>query len=303
MSPDILQEARDVATSSERGLGGAALLLARKAIPVLHRVVSRLRDGTHHGVHCTISEELLREFYVGAAGSFIWEGMKGDIHKAFASNEGLTGEALHGGTYFLERLRDYLNDDSNPPLKVSLVGHSAGGIYISELLAKAGEVLPEGFKFNQVIMLAPGVDFELFKKGVVDHADRIRSFRMFTMRDELEQKDILIRFEAPVPGEPGKTKLVELGAIYPRSLLYLVSGLLEGDREKPILGMERFFLDSSPHRDQSVEAVKGYLGGTGRVVWSVVEEGDAGLICGARSHGGFGNEALTLRSIIHLMGI
>ena len=49
-----------------------------------------------------------------------------------------------------------------------------------------------------------------------------KKFRMFTMTDELEKED-------------------DCKAIYPASLLYLISGILEDRDDTPIAGMMRFY--------------------------------------------------------------
>lgn len=267
-----------------RGLVSSSVLI-KMAAGVLVRVVKRLLKRTDHGVYCTTVEEILREFYLDSAGAWLWRGMKGAIESAFESNQGLSGAALHGGTYFLTRLRDYLAEASHAPLRVSLVGHSAGGIYICRAVAKAAELMPAGFKFHRVVMLAPGCDFDLFKAAVVDKQDRIESFRMFTLRDEAEAADALV----PV--------------VYPRSLLYFVSGVLEKAEPVAIAGMERFYSGRPPYDDPTALAVRDYVTRPGerRAVWGPVEENaPPGLLTAALGHGQF-DEILTWKSVIHFL--
>jgi hypothetical protein len=211
--------------------------------------------------------------------------MKSAVQSSFESNDNLSGAALHGGTYFLTQLRDYLADTLRPPLRVSLVGHSAGGIYICRAVAKAAELMPAAFKFYRVVMLAPGCDFDLFKTSIVEKKDRVESFRMFTMRNDAEAKDAMV----PV--------------VYPRSLLYFISGVLEKEEPVPIVGMERFYSDQPPYDDSTALAVRGYVTQPGerRVAWGPVEENaPPGLLTAALSHGQF-NEILTWKSVIHFL--
>ena len=240
------------------------------AVRVFMNVVQRLREGTDHGVSTTIVEELLREFYIGQAVTWVWNQMKLEAQNAFQSNQGLAGESQHAGTYFLERLRDYVNDQTNPPLKVSLVGHSAGAIYICRLLEKAAEVLP-GYRFHQIVFLAPGVDFDLFKRALIDHPERFAGFRVYNLRDQLEAVDGIIP------------------SVYPRSLLYFVSSLLEETLEKPLVGMERFYSGQPPYDGSTLRAVRDFVLGAEaqRAVWSQTTDGLAGLNCAAQHHGGF----------------
>ena len=267
------------------GFSPASMVLIRAAVRVFRRAINRFRSKTEHGVYCTVVEEILRELYVDKVAGWLWNQMKDAIRQSFESNAGRAGMALRGGTYFLERLRDYLAGQSHPPLKVSLVGHSAGSIYICRMLEAADTILPSSFQFNQIIFLAPGVDFELFKQTVVDHPARFRSFRMFSMSDEFEVKDVMV----PV--------------IYPQSLLYFVSALLEGEQERPIVGLNRFYIPESPYTDDIARAVRDFMLAPEqpRVVWSVVKQGDPGMISSALAHGGFGDDPGTLESILHLL--
>lgn len=265
------------------GFSPGSVVLIRAAVRVFRRVVGRFKARTAHGVYCTVVEEILRELFIDKVAGWLWQQMKEEIRQSFESNAGRAGTGLRGGTYFLERLNKYLA--SHAELKVSLVGHSAGSIYICRLLEMADKILPASFQFNQVAFLAPGVDFELFKRTLVDHPNRFRSFRMFTMSDEFEVKDIMV----PV--------------IYPQSLLYLVSGLLEGDEEKPIVGLQRFYIPESPYQDEAAQAVRAFMLAQEhkRVVWSVAEQGEAGFISGARAHGAFDEDPTTLESVLHLL--
>ena len=170
LSQDVVAELEKEAQPGEEG--GKALVstafLVKTAVSVLSRVIQRFVKRTDHGLVCTTTEEILRQFYLDALGAMVWSGMKDQAQAAFDDNSGLSGEDLHGGTYFLEKLRRYMADGSNPPLKVSLVGHSAGSIYICRLFEKALETLPQDFKFQNVVFLAPGVDFDLFNATIVD---------------------------------------------------------------------------------------------------------------------------------------
>ena len=60
-----------------------------------------------------------------------------------------------------------------------------------------------------LLFLAPASRIQLFADVITSHGRRLGNFRMFTMSDALERKDRLV----PV--------------IYPHSLLYFISGVLE----------------------------------------------------------------------------
>jgi hypothetical protein len=93
--------------------------------------------------------------------------------------------------------------------------------------------------------LAPASTTDFYASTYIS---RIRGIRIFQMQDAVEQQDHLLSQDAG-PADPSI-----LGKFYPRSLLYLVSGIceffegqdgsgpheLDGD-DMPILGMDRFF--------------------------------------------------------------
>jgi hypothetical protein len=279
----LRKEADQAAAEHSRSFFTSAFLI-KSALRVFIQVVRRVKKGTDHGIYCTVVEETLRQFYVDKVGAWLWRSMKEKIRHAFDSNDGLSEEALHGGTYFLEKLRDYLKN-APAPLKVSLVGHSAGAIYVCRLLERAYETLDDSFRFHQVILLAPAVDFELFRQTVVGRASRFHSFRMFALQDDYEARDKMV----PV--------------VYPRSLLYFVSGLLEGDEPKPLVGMQRFYSGQPPYDSDDLRQVGKFVSeeGKSRVVWSVAADGTTGLTCGATSHGSFALDQALQQSLIHLL--
>ncbi len=87
--------------------------------------------------------------------------------------------------------------------------------------------------------------------------------------------------------------------VYTRSLLYLVSGILEAERDKPILGMQRYFTSGAYDDDPSVVAVRTYFRARENWdVWSLTASGAlAGLVSNSTSHGDFDNEPTTLESL------
>jgi hypothetical protein len=268
------------AVKGDRGLITTAFLV-KSAVGILTRVIGRLIEKTDHGLVCTVTEEILRQLYLDKVGGWVWSEMKQETAEAFAANTGLTGDLMHGGTYFLYKLNKYISNKANPPLKVSMVGHSAGSIYICHLFEAALKSLPADFKFHKIAFLAPGVDFELFDKTLVEHSDRFTEFRMFTMNDDMESKDTLVAL------------------VYPRSLLYFVSGALEGNVEKPIVGLERFYSGQKPYTSPLFVEVNSFVKSATqpRVVWSLTSGGQPGFNCAAEHHGGFAIEPVTQDSL------
>jgi hypothetical protein len=262
-----------------RGLLASAALLKKlvgHGIAIAVRVIRRLRQGRGHGVHATIVEELLRELYGDLVGSAIWGMIKKDAYDHFA--DGKLGaelvDALSGGDHSLV-----------------VVGHSAGSIWASALLTRAAGA--KGFPDFALLLLAPAVRMNEFADAVANGRHLLRTFRIFAMSDPLERVDAVLGHGT--------------GAIYPASLLYLVSGLFEltdgvAAPDAPLLGMQRFlgrapeWLPQGDERD-AVTAVQTYIGAVANfAVWAKAS-GGAGLSSGSTSHGGFDDDVTTLASV------
>jgi hypothetical protein len=280
MDPATLDELVERPDPTERGLLSTGRMI-KAIVAIAAGVISRFRSGRDHGFHATVVEEILRELYLANVGHLIWSQMKQDTADAFGPDED-----VHGGTALLSRLRDEL--DGRAPPKVTLVGHSTGAVYISEFLDKATELLPPAVTFG-VILEAPAASFVKMATTLGQHAGRIDGFRMFTMSDERERADRLV----PV--------------VYPHSLLYFVSGVVEGDADSPIVGMQRFY-DPAQFSDvefPAVAAVRSFIeADPARVAWSVTAGGTpVGFGTQATKHGAFDDEdAATLASVKHIIG-
>ena len=254
---------------------------------IIIRVIKRHQQKTDHGFYPTTVEEVLREFYIADLGSWLWTGMKDKASDMWKPNAGLSGDDQHAGSYLLQRLSEYARDHGD--LTIDLVGHSAGSIVICHLMKKiAAENLP--IKIRNIIFMAPACRCELFSDTILKNPSSYRSFRMFTMSDEWEKKDRLV----PV--------------IYTRSLLYLVSGILEDKGDHPdawILGLERHITGGAPYGGEEILAgIQKYItGADDRVVYSVTKD-DAidGLRSTAKKHGDFDNDGeATMNSIMYLL--
>lgn len=257
---------------------GVAKFVAKLVIAV----AGRYKDGTDHGLHCTVVEEVLRSAYGDLIGSAIWSQMKKDTLDSFADDSASCGLAV-------VRELKALEDAGKSFRKLTLVGHSTGAIYICNFLDIAEKL---GLKTPiQVVFLAPAVTCARFAEAIGVHQNlKLKDFRMFAMRDALETQD---RMVAP---------------LYTRSLLYFVSGLLEGQVDKdgkwrgvtgmPLVGMERFYEGSTYAQHAAVAKVKAFLGAVpGRMVWSSVSDAGNGLNSSASKHGDFDNDPSTLQSV------
>ena len=270
-------------TAEGRGLlASAALLrrLVRHGVDIAVRVIGRLRSGRGHGVHATIVEELIRELYGDLVGASVWGMMKKDAYDHF-------GDGQLGS-----RLVEALSTQAH---SLAVVGHSAGSIWASALMARAAR--ENGFPRFALVLLAPAVRMTEFAAALRAGSNLLRAFRVFAMSDGLERVDAVL----------GRGT----GAIYPSSLLYLVSGLFEeaGGRaapDAPILGMQRF-LDRAPEwlndqaEEDAVAAVRLYAGAIADSVVYAKAAGGPGLSTGATSHGGFDDDPDTLASVHSLL--
>jgi hypothetical protein len=245
-----------------------------KTIEVLSQVIDRFSLKTDHGLYTTVVEEILRAFYLSNIGKNIWDHIKQEAFDAFNLPD-------HGGSVFLQNLNAYFKNGHNP--HITMVGHSAGSVYICELLQHADKVLPPQVKFD-VVFLAPACTYKLFADMLQICKDRIASIRIFAMSDQLEQADVI------VPG------------VYTRSLLYLVSGLFEDAPDTPILGMQRFFSSEAPfNKWPEVSLIFTYLNASQRNnVWSLIDAGD-GLSSHSKKHGEFYSEDVTLTSLGYIL--
>jgi hypothetical protein len=248
-----------------------AKFIAKVAIASL----KRFRRNRDHGPYVTVVEEVLRAAYVAKVGEVVWRQLKKDTADAF-------GDGTSVGTVFLEALAAQQANGRTLP-SISLIGHSTGAVYINNFLAHAARILP-GVTFN-VLFLAPACRCEDFAATLKGYAGSIANFRMFAMHDALEQNDQLV----PI--------------IYPRSLLYFVSGVVEGEVDAPIVGMERFMTNTAVFDDASfpdIAAVRAFLTASNRSVWSLAS-GGSGLASQSTKHGDFDNDADTLSSLTAIL--
>jgi len=284
MSPSVIEEIRQAAGADAdgqtRGLITSGFLL-KHAVSLLKRIVVRFARRRAHGVYATIVEEILRELYVANVGEFIWTQIKKDTADAFQDPA-----TQYGGSAFLQETKAMWEAGRRP--RITLMGHSTGAVYICNLLMQAQQRLPADVKFD-VVFLAPACTHSLFSAALAAAGGRIDHFRMFTMSDGKEQADSMV-------------PAVRL--LYPHSLLYFVSGVVEKEADCPIVGMERFYSGAPPFdpaKIPDVDAVRTFVtADPARVVWSISDSGP-GRASAATSHSDFGKEANTLESLKHLI--
>ncbi len=303
MSPDVVDKlVTDTAENKGKGILPTSIELALRAGKILARIIKRHIDKRDHGVYATVVEEVLREFYFANIGAFVWERMKKDTADTF---EQVGQKPIRAGWFFIQELAKMVKEGHNP--EISLVAHSAGSIFACHFLAhvdwaRRQKLLPENFKIKHVIFMAPACDFELFNQMLDMHRQSalFEDFRMFALKDKLEAG----YWEVPV--------------LYPCSLPYLVSGLLEKDKtdsayDWPLVGMQRYYDLKKDGKDvyqqPAVRGVRKFLDGVGlerAVVWSEDDRGP-GLTSDAIQHGDFENtkdkkpHIKTMESVMHIL--
>jgi hypothetical protein len=276
MDPDVLD---DVAPAQPGAKGVLSIAtLAAHIVKVVARIIERFAQHRDHGAYLTIVEEILREFYVGNAGKFVWDGIKNEVDQAFGA------AADCGGVYLVNQLKSLWTGGVKP--RITLVGHSAGSIYISRLLKELDAAMPADFKVD-IVFIAPACTFAVFADALKQAAGRIAHLRIFGMGDPIEMKNAIA------------------GPLYPASLLYFVSGVLEDEPDEPILGMQRFYtLPVYAVGFPDIAAVKAFgpLTLPLAFAWSDVTQGP-GANCDMHSHGGWITAAPNaLASVLTIVG-
>jgi hypothetical protein len=286
--------------------------VAKFLVKVLRAVLQRRGRGRDHGLYATCVEETVRAFKIAGSGlnewgqALEWNRMKQDTADAFGPDP-----QVHAGTALLSRLQDAMT--AGMPLeRITLVGHSTGAIYIAHWLARSRDFLPASLK-QDVVFLAPAITYDLFAQTVREHGDRIGGFRMFAMQDANEREDQVWGSDEELPGGQDWRRYV-----YPSSLLYLVSGILESQvdangqphdqADVPLVGMQRYFTMRDTYNREvdpalaCVDAGRAWLAARpGALVWSVAQGQAEGLNCTSIDHGAFDEDAPTLASLRHIV--
>lgn len=191
-------------------------------------------------------------------GTAVWRDMKWDADHSF--------KASGGGRQALKVLLDG-NAKRSTPLKIHLVGHSAGAILLAHLLDAMDAMNPLKSPVSSVSIMAPACTVDLFKKsyfpriGRSGSASGITKLWQYNLIDQREQDD-------------------RVGP-YQKSLLYFVSNAFEDEKKMPLLGMGKF-----------EEQVPGKAGHT------IHYAGRASSITDSQTHGGFDNDRKTMNNIL-----
>ena len=250
---------------------------------VIVAVIRRYRSGTAHDALPTAVEELLRAAYLAEVGKFNWDAMKTKAQRMWLDDGPTPGIKGHGGGYILRRLEAL--QAARPGMIIDVVGHSAGSIAVCEMLA-AIEADRRKVRLRNILFLAPAVRLDQFARWIPRGPQVFKRFRMFTMTDAAEKADRVA------------------GPVYPRSLLYIVSGCFEDRPDAAILGMDRFLRQAGTSAGKDYDDVRRWLQQENRLVHAPSPAGAGqGLQTGALKHGAFDDDPSTLASLLHLAGV
>lgn len=197
-------------------------------------------------------------------GRAIWRDMKRDAGQSFLSSG--------GGTKALKILLKG-NAKRQKPLKIHLIGHSAGGIFLGHLLDRLNAVNPLSEPVQSCSLMAPACTIDFFNRfyhpriGGKNAASDVAQLVQYNLIDQRERDDSV--------------------GPYRKSLLYLVSNAFEDTRKMPLLGMENFSKDLSLKPAHKLH----YAG-----------RGDT--ITDSKTHGGFDNDRATMNNILkNILGV
>lgn len=268
------------ARSPLAALGPAGHIVALEAIRAGFRVVGRFLHHRDHGLGPTVVEELCRALWLDKVGATAWGFMKNDAVAHF--DRGNAGALLLDGIAQIA---------AHKPVRILVVGHSAGSI-IATHLALAAATLPKNVSVD-CIMLAPAMRLDAAASLLTSGGARLDHYRCFTMHDALEAANHLDG--------------TAFGKVYQRSLPYLISGVLEVRGRKsyadaPLIGLERHIQALPVGKYDASEKVahaafRTFLGAApARSVFSETPapEGHATM---SHLHGGYWADMKTLESI------
>jgi len=247
---------------------------------VLKIVFERIADNRDHGLYTTIVEEIIREFYYEIISRSSWEKFKETLESSFKTERSTTGGNLL--CWLVEKICSI-----EPSPRIILVGHGIGANCLCYLLQNLNKMYINKQIIFDLILLAPACSFQLFVRSVLPQETRIGKLLLFGLPDSFERVDAFS------------------GAIYTRSLLYFISGLLEGEIDQPLLGMQRFYREILFHDAKlfpEINQMRQFIDKhQGHLIWSRTVE-KAEFSSQAKYHEDFLQDRQTIDSICRFIG-
>lgn len=200
-------------------------------------------------------------------GRALWREMKDGARLPF-----LPGRA---GSAILAAWMTELARPGATQLKVHLCGHSTGAILLARLLETLEDLAPT-LRIASCTLLAPAASIALFESHYYPYlvsppqAFGVERMQVFNLAERLERAD-------------------NVGGVYRKSLLYLVSNAFEETPPEPLLGLQAD-LEALLQRDK-MRAVD-------RRFRVQVADGRPGGATASTSHGGFDNDVATMNTLL-----
>ncbi len=228
----------------------------------LKDVIFRKRDKSVDRVSAfSDASDWLLEKLTRVPGRALWREMKRGGKSPFSNLN-------NGGSQVLQHFNSALSGRDS--FGIHLAGHSTGAILCAYLLGRLNKEsnVP---RISTVSLLAPAGTVNLFEKQYVPLLQAAESnfgidkMTVYNLSDKLERDD-------------------NVGKVYRKSLLYLVSRAFEEEKKEEILGMQRFSKDLDPLARLEFVYSKGPNGDEPR--------------SHSDSHGGFDNDVATMNELL-----
>jgi len=211
--------------------------------------------------------DTLLEWATRVPGRALWREMKSGAALPFLPDA--------AGTQTLQIFLDELSASSSSKLTIHLVGHSTGAILLAHLLTALEERAPQ-LRLGSCSLLAPACSVGLFRSHYFPYLKTgeghfgLDKMQIFNLNEKQEKDD-------------------QVGVVYRKSLLYLVSRAFEEETPEQILGMKKY----SELLASEVDIVD--IGDRFVIQYSSQNPGSATQ---STTHGGFDNDLMTMNSVL-----
>lgn len=202
--------------------------------------------------------DFLVEKLTASIGRSLWREMKADAQRSF--------DAASQSAKAVQTILK-VNEGLKRPLKIHLVGHSAGSNFVSEFLNAWRLLAPKGTAVENCFVLGAACTVGQYERHMLAALkdEYLRHLTIYNLSEARELDDSV--------------------GPYSKSLLYLVSKAFEEDQETPILGMEVHSRSLPNHAKRTV----------------LYTSGDGRRRTDATTHGGYGSDLTTLNDVLKVV--